>query len=290
MQTHSDSRSPSNEAPLLPPANCGRKVVNPTTDPARKPAEKCHWMPAEEERLISFLVSKKSEAGDGGSFKLVTWTAAVQEMVKIPPVKGLAKNSTACSSKYGHLRTQYNIVTTLKGLSGIGCKYTMELGMNIGVAEQSVWKEYITKHPASAVFAHKGFALYDLMSPLMPSLVKGHSIYRPGQGTHGATNMTLSALPQDPPDDNALGIDDPLERHGDATTPDPHSTTSASQTATTTGSTLSASLLTSSKKQCTAVTGAIALNGIKESLDSFNSTIERSLLMQLDRMRSDTSP
>jgi hypothetical protein len=40
------------------------------------------------------------------------------------------------------LRTQYNLVTTLKGLSGIGCKYTMELGMNIGVAEQSVWKEY----------------------------------------------------------------------------------------------------------------------------------------------------
>ncbi|KAF8223584.1 hypothetical protein L208DRAFT_1411625 [Tricholoma matsutake] len=323
MQTHSTSQSPSNEAPPLPPANHGHKVVNPTTDPARKPAEKCHWTPAEEECLISFLVSKKSEAGDGGSFKPVTWTAAVQEMAKIPP-----------------LHTQYNIVTTLKGLSGIGCKYTTELGMNIGVAEQSVWKEYITKHPASAVFAHKGFVLYDLMSPLMPSLVKGRSVYRPGQGTHGTTNTMLSTLPQDPPDDNALGIDDPLERHGDgipsdrsngghasdgdhtppppssaypssspispplplhtdsATTPDPHSITSASQTATTMVSTsskhkqsaLSASLLTSSKKQCMAVTGAVALNGIKESLDSFNSTIERSLLMQLDRMHSDTSP
>jgi hypothetical protein len=174
----------------------------------------------------------------------------------------------------------------------------------------------------------------------MPSLVKGRSVYRPGQGTHGATNTTLSALPQDPPANNALGIDDPLETHGDGTpsdgsngghasdgdhappppssaypssppisppfplstdsagTPDPHSTTSTSQTATTTASTsskrkqsaLSASLLTSSKKQRTAVTGAVALNGIKESLDSFNSTIERSLLMQPDRMRSDTSP
>ncbi|KAF8233381.1 hypothetical protein L208DRAFT_1395858 [Tricholoma matsutake] len=146
MQTRSALQSPSNEAPPLPPANRGRKVVNPTTDPARKPAEKCHWTPAEEECLILFLVSKKSEAGDGGSFKLVTWTAAVQEMAKIPPVKGLAKNSAVCSSKYGHLHTQYNIVTTLKGLSGIGCKYTTELGMNIGVAEQSVWKEYITVH------------------------------------------------------------------------------------------------------------------------------------------------
>ena len=50
-------------------------------------------------------MSKKSEAGNGGSFKLVTWTVAVQEMAKIPPVRGLAKNSTACSLKYGHVCT-----------------------------------------------------------------------------------------------------------------------------------------------------------------------------------------
>jgi hypothetical protein len=44
------------------------------------------------------------------------------------------------------LHTQYNLVATLKGLSGIGCKYSTELGMNIGVAEQSVWKEYTMVH------------------------------------------------------------------------------------------------------------------------------------------------
>jgi hypothetical protein len=49
-------------------------------------------------------------------------------------------------------------------------------------------------------------------------------------------------------------------------------------------------LLLSSKKQRTTVTGAIALNSIKESLDSFNSMIEHSLLMQPDHMCSDTSP
>lgn len=51
------------------------------------------------------------------------------------------------------------------------------------------------------------------MSPLMPSLAKGGSIYRPGQGTHGATNATL-ALPDDSamPDDNTLGIDHPSQR------------------------------------------------------------------------------
>ena len=101
MQTFSSSKSPSNEAPPLPPAKRGWKAVNPTTEPVKKPVEKCHWTPKEEERLILFLVSRKSEAGDGGSFKTVTWTAAVQEMAKFPPTKGLVKNSTACSSKYG---------------------------------------------------------------------------------------------------------------------------------------------------------------------------------------------
>jgi hypothetical protein len=76
-----------------------------------------------------------------------------------------------------------------------------------------------------------------------------------------------------------------------------NSSASVSCTSTTTStsskrkrSALSASLLSSGKKQRTVVTGAVALNGIKESLDSFNNTIERSLLMQPDRMRSDTSP
>jgi hypothetical protein len=105
MQTCSSLKSPSNEAPPLPPAKCGQKAVNPATEPAKKPVEKCHWTPKEEECLILFLVSRKSEAGDGGSFKMVTWTAAVQQMAKFPPTKNLVKNLTACSSKYGHVCT-----------------------------------------------------------------------------------------------------------------------------------------------------------------------------------------
>ena len=76
------------------------------------------------------------------------------------PTKGPNKTSTACSSKYSRvsisthpdlktltivqLHSQYNRVTTLKGLSGLGSRYTTELGMNISVAEQSVWNEYTT--------------------------------------------------------------------------------------------------------------------------------------------------
>ena len=41
------------------------------------------------------------------------------------------------------LHTHYTTVTMLKELSGLGGRYTTELGMNIGVAEQSVWSDYI---------------------------------------------------------------------------------------------------------------------------------------------------
>ena len=160
MQTHSSSNG-SNKGSLgpaptiktVPTLQRGRKAANT----GKKPEPKCQWSPEEEKRLILFLVSRKSEAGDGGFFKAPTWTAAAQEMAKFP-TNGPNKTAPACASKYGRvsisrhrdlkclttlqLRTQYNLVTTLK--SGLGSRYTTELGMNIGVAEQSVWNEYVT--------------------------------------------------------------------------------------------------------------------------------------------------
>jgi hypothetical protein len=46
----------------------------------------------------------------------------------------------------------------------------------------------------------------------------------------------------------------------------------------------------SGKKQRSAIPGAVALNGIKESLDAFNKTIERGLVVQPHEQVRDTSP
>jgi hypothetical protein len=46
----------------------------------------------------------------------------------------------------------------------------------------------------------------------------------------------------------------------------------------------------SGKKQRSAVPGAVALNGFKESLDTFNKTIERGLVVQPHERVRDTSP
>jgi hypothetical protein len=44
------------------------------------------------------------------------------------------------------------------------------------------------------------------------------------------------------------------------------------------------------KKQRTTTTGAVALNGIKESLDAFNTALGHSLIFQPEKARADTSP
>jgi hypothetical protein len=46
--------------------------------------------------------------------------------------------------------------------------------------------------------------------------------------------------------------------------------------------------LTSKKQRTNA--GALAMDGIKESLDNFNSTVAKSILVHPERMRADSSP
>jgi hypothetical protein len=84
---------------------CGQKATDSKSKATKKvvePGTKCQWSPDEEKHLIEFLLSRKSEAGDGGSFKSVTWTAAAQEMAKFS-TKGPNKTASACSSKYGRV-------------------------------------------------------------------------------------------------------------------------------------------------------------------------------------------
>ena len=110
MQTRSSSNASSKGASGSAPINeadpniqRGRKAVDSKSKAVKKSMEKCQWSPDEEERLIMFLVSRKSEAGDGGSFKSPVWTAAAEEMAKISPLKGTKKTPSACSSKYGRV-------------------------------------------------------------------------------------------------------------------------------------------------------------------------------------------
>jgi hypothetical protein len=64
----------------------------------------CSWSPADEERMITFLLSKKEAAADGATFKPVVWNALVADMA-LHHTAGAPKTASACKSKYSRVRS-----------------------------------------------------------------------------------------------------------------------------------------------------------------------------------------
>ena len=158
----------------------------------------------------------------------------------------------------------------------------------------------------------------------MPSIGKGTHAFHPSNQTRGASSAVLTMPPEPISDDetaknmpapqtpivrppailpSSLNRVAPSETHEPPPpsspppslphTPGPSISTNSIKwkfsalEASLTPSVLSVNL----KKQRSAVPGAVALNGIKESLDTFNKTIERSLVVQpREQQVCDTSP
>ncbi|KAF8228774.1 hypothetical protein L208DRAFT_1174287, partial [Tricholoma matsutake] len=143
---------------------------------------------ADEERMITFFLSKKEEAAaDGATFKTVVCNALVAEMA-LHHTTGAMKTVSAYKSKFLdlvtnlnslQLRAAYNLIMTLKGLSGLGDHWDDEKGMNVGLQEADAWNTYCTKHDKAKAYTHKGFPLYQLMSGPMPSMGKGTHAFHP---------------------------------------------------------------------------------------------------------------
>lgn len=68
-------------------------------------AEDAHadWSQKDEEILIAFLLEHKASAGDGGSFKKPTWTAAAAHMAQFH-TKGGPKTWESCKGKWDRVR------------------------------------------------------------------------------------------------------------------------------------------------------------------------------------------
>jgi hypothetical protein len=164
----------------------------------------------------------------------------------------------------------------------------------------------------------------------MPNLAKGNNVFRPSQGTYGAASSSLQQLDPNDSANLSDGIADAVDspNPNDETTdpvdareetpPPPSSEVSPTRVSppsviasTTTSSTNFAhpsatpSATSSSKRKQSALSsvqstgaskkqrtnaGASAMDGIKESLDNFNSTVAKSILVHPERMRADSSP
>ena len=63
------------------------------------------WTQEDETTLINFLITHKSEAGDGLSFKPSVWTAAAIYMQPVT-TKGGPKHADKCRAKWGRVHTK----------------------------------------------------------------------------------------------------------------------------------------------------------------------------------------
>ena len=85
-----------------------RTSQSPPTSLQENEEGDCHWSKDDVEALIDFLVEHKAEAGDGGNFKAVVWTAVAQEMGKRTS-KGAKKTAAKCKSKWERVCTSWAI-------------------------------------------------------------------------------------------------------------------------------------------------------------------------------------
>ena len=63
------------------------------------------WTQEDKTALINFLITHKSEAGDGVNFKPSVWTATVIHMQPVS-TKGGPKHADKCKAKWGRVHTQ----------------------------------------------------------------------------------------------------------------------------------------------------------------------------------------
>ena len=63
------------------------------------------WTQEDETALIDFLITHKSEDGDGLNFKPSVWTAAATHLQPIT-TKGGPKNGDKCKAKWGRVCTK----------------------------------------------------------------------------------------------------------------------------------------------------------------------------------------
>ncbi|KAJ3742459.1 hypothetical protein DFH05DRAFT_1461558 [Lentinula detonsa] len=168
----------------LASSNDGASVLKnqPKTRPRRKRKEEpAQWNIAETKRLLDFLFERRSEAGEGFSFKLKTFNAASDHLATVPPARGGAKDGKSCQSKYTWLKGVNDIIQKIKDHTGWG-PWSDEHGAGITPLTSDSWDKFIAHYPKAKPFRNDGWPFLEKMERLIPYKPKGTNVYRPARG------------------------------------------------------------------------------------------------------------
>jgi hypothetical protein len=141
-------------------ATCAQYTMLIMSGITSKEQQKAVWSPEETDAFVDYLVAHHSEAGDGGNFKTVTFTAAAREispLLKFGPPKTERMCKTKWSSvsdsipcapfshtdAYAQLKSTYAAILKYQ-TSTSGTHWDNINGANITtIADQDVWENYI---------------------------------------------------------------------------------------------------------------------------------------------------
>ncbi|KAF8060959.1 hypothetical protein FPV67DRAFT_1631942 [Lyophyllum atratum] len=151
----------------------------PAPATAEATSKKAAWTHADTTHFLEYLIEHKSEAGDGGNFKVATWRACAAHLNETL-TKGAQKTYLSCKGKYRTLKSTYDIVCLIRDNSG--WSWDDEEGASITPEKKGTWDDFKAKHPDAAPFRNKGWPYLASFDSLIPSKAKGNHAFRASQG------------------------------------------------------------------------------------------------------------
>ncbi|KAF8064913.1 hypothetical protein FPV67DRAFT_1418784, partial [Lyophyllum atratum] len=128
------------------------------------------WTTEDEHKLLELLLERKASAGDAGNFK-ETIFQEVSDILTPLVTKGGPKTVKACQNKWLLLKKTFRVVLAIKDVSG--WTWSDATGASITPELESSWAAYIKIHKDAKAFKNHGWRHFDLVSQVMPSLVRG---------------------------------------------------------------------------------------------------------------------
>ncbi|KAF8161619.1 hypothetical protein B0H34DRAFT_806797 [Crassisporium funariophilum] len=124
------------------------------------------WTGADELLLLNFLVQHASAAGDGGNFKMVTFTAAAA-IVESERERGGVKTAKVCQNKWNQLCRIFCAIQAIKAKSG--WTWSDKTGASITPNMEGAWADFLKVYKDAKPFKNKGWVYLEKVAKIMPA-------------------------------------------------------------------------------------------------------------------------
>ncbi|KAJ7710202.1 hypothetical protein B0H14DRAFT_3641068 [Mycena olivaceomarginata] len=179
------------------------KQSNKENEPGNTEKTRARWNTSCDSILIAQLIAQKAAGNqtDNAGWHKSAWTACAKDLQGSEKASGgVEKSSEACQTRWGTLKSQYQLVKGLHEKSGWGWN---DEAKHI-VVDDATWDAYVRVNGKVRGWRFRGFPLYDELAQLVDGAVAtGAGAFNPGQVVARAPSPDWpEKLPEDDDDDD----------------------------------------------------------------------------------------